>query len=143
MGGVLIFYVLLFVVIYQIIVKSRKNAKTGGLKQPVAAQKNYDKAQAASKAQSAATVNRAMQQPAGILAGESGGKAYLRLDDRKNDWLARQLEEERRAAFRVSSMFGFKYNAGADHAANCDARELRDEHSRNCEAEGVDTARGK
>ena len=143
MGGVLIFYVLLFVVIYQIIVKSRKNAKTGGLKQPAAAQKNYDKAQAASKAQSAATVNRAMQQPAGILAGESGGKAYLRLDDRKNDWLARQLEEERRAAFRVSSMFGFKYNAGADHAANCDAREIREEHNRSCDAGGIDVAKGK
>ncbi|MBQ7563166.1 MAG: hypothetical protein IJT16_04150 [Lachnospiraceae bacterium] len=143
MGGVLIFYVLLFVVFYQIIVKSRKNAKTGGLKQPVAAQKSYDKAQAASKVQSAAAVNRAMQQPAGILSGEAGGKAYLLLDDRKNDWLARQLEEERRAAFKVSSMFGFKYNAGADHAANCDAKELRDEHSKNCEAEGVDTARGK
>ncbi|MBQ8970353.1 MAG: hypothetical protein IJ073_03465, partial [Lachnospiraceae bacterium] len=72
MGGVLIFYVLLFVVIYQIIVKSKKNAKAGGLKEPEAAQKNYDKAQAASKVQSAAAVNRAMQQPAGILSGESG-----------------------------------------------------------------------
>ena len=74
-------------------------------------------------------------------AGE--GKAYLRMDDRKNDWLARQLNEEKRAQLRIINMFGLQYNAKADHAANCDARELKNAHEKNCDAEGVDRAAGK
>ena len=71
------------------------------------------------------------------------GKAYLSMDVRKNDWLARQLEEEKRAERRVRFMFDLRYNAKTDHAANCDARAVRNTHAANCDAGGIDRAKGR
>jgi len=47
-------------------------------------------------------------------------------EDRQNDWLAKQLREEARLAKRTSDMFDLKY----EHAASCDARDLKDSHER-------------
>ena len=44
--------------------------------------------------------------------------------DERNDWLSRQIEEERRAQVRVSAMLGLKRG----HEASCDARALKREH---------------
>ncbi|MBQ7565051.1 MAG: hypothetical protein IJT16_13820 [Lachnospiraceae bacterium] len=149
-GSMMIYVIAVIALVWYFTSKNHKNQSKGGaaVQQKVstsgaAAKKEYYESQARSKAQSSVAVNRAMQQPGNALFAEDAGKAYLKMDDRKNDWLARQLEEERRAAYRVSAMFGFKYNAKADHAANCDAREIRQEHSKNCDAEGIDNARGK
>lgn len=44
-------------------------------------------------------------------------------DDRKNDWLARQMREEAKILRRGDLM-----DLGASHAANCDAETLRKYH---------------
>ena len=49
-------------------------------------------------------------------------------EDRKNDWLARELAEERQAALRVIMMFGIKDSASAvksQHHNNCNAENAR------------------
>lgn len=60
-------------------------------------------------------------------------------DDRNNDWLAKQMREERQALYRMGYMFGFKPGTSTIKAA----AENRDFHSKNCSSEGVDTAKGK
>ena len=75
--------------------------------------------------------------------GQSGDKAYLLMDDRKNDWLAKQLEEEERAERRIRYMFNLKYDAKRDHEKHCEAAQIKSYHEKNCDASGVDTAKGK
>ncbi|MCR5788527.1 MAG: hypothetical protein K6G83_01425 [Lachnospiraceae bacterium] len=91
-------------------------------------------------------VNRQMQKQTGsssAVRATEENKSYLMFDDRKNDWLAKQLEEEKRAQRRITAMFDLKYDAKQSHAQNCDARAMRDFHAQNCDAEGIDTAKGK
>lgn len=45
-------------------------------------------------------------------------------DDRSNDWLAKQLREEKASARMVNSMFDMNYNAKRDHHKNCDADSI-------------------
>ena len=65
--------------------------------------------------------------------------AYRMLEDRENDWLARQRREEAATERRFSAMYGLKRM----HEENCPARNLRDEHRRNCDATSIDTAKGE
>ena len=58
-------------------------------------------------------------------------RSYLLLEDRENDWLARQIREESECERHFSAMYGLK----RQHAANCDADSLRREHEENCDAE--------
>ncbi|MBR5741764.1 MAG: hypothetical protein IKX91_04335 [Firmicutes bacterium] len=48
------------------------------------------------------------------------------MEDRQNDWLAKQLREEARAAKRTSDMFELKM----EHIEDCDARDLKETHAR-------------
>ncbi|MBO4903173.1 MAG: hypothetical protein J5518_10300 [Lachnospiraceae bacterium] len=56
-------------------------------------------------------------------------------EDRKNDWLARQMEEERISQRRMSEMFQMKM----EHRYNCEAEMLKQFHEQHCSAEGVDS----
>ncbi len=47
----------------------------------------------------------------------------LLMEDRKNDWLARQMREEHRIKMR-----GDFWDLGAAHDKDCDARSLKNEH---------------
>ena len=71
-------------------------------------------------------------------AGGSRGDLSVRvtMEDRRHDWLARQLAEEQIAKKKMRDMFGFK----DVHPEHCDARAIRNEHTANCDAHGVDTA---
>lgn len=60
-------------------------------------------------------------------------------DDRTNDWLARQLRDEHIAFKKASDMFGLKI----EHSAHCDAQLLKNYHNLNCDAKGIDMAKGK
>lgn len=60
-------------------------------------------------------------------------------DDRTNDWLARQLRDEHTAFKKVSDMFGLKI----EHSSHCDAQLLKNYHHLNCDAKGIDMAKGK
>ena len=57
---------------------------------------------------------------------EKAIRAYRRLEDRENDWLAQQLREEKASEKRFSAMFGLKL-----------------EHVLRCDADGVDNGEGK
>ena len=64
------------------------------------------------------------------LQRERGSKSLRDLsdffgEDRKNDWMARQLKEERRIL-----MTGSALDLGASHAADCDADDLKASHRR-------------
>ncbi len=124
------------------------NKRKSAAKDAPSSQKNrFNAAGAASERQrrmNNVAMKKALNSKGGPMAGNSvEGKAYLKMDDRKNDWLAKQLEEEKWAERRVRLMFGLTYNAKEDHAAHCDARAVKQEHSENCDANGVDTAGGK
>lgn len=84
----------------------------------------------------------------GVSAGMHGGTAgsagadrselsvRYTMEDRKHDWLAKQLADERIAKKRMKDMFGFK----DVHPEHCDAMAIRNEHAANCDAHGIDTA---
>jgi hypothetical protein len=65
---------------------------------------------------------------------------YLLMEDRKNDWLAQQLQEEKRAQARINAMFGIRFSAGTERAASSDARALRKDHFENCDAGSIKAA---
>lgn len=51
-------------------------------------------------------------------------------EDRKGDWLARQMAEERAALRRVSDMFQLKL----EHKHDCEAEMLKQFHENHCDA---------
>lgn len=57
---------------------------------------------------------------------EKAIRAYRRLEDRENDWLAQQLREEKASERKFSAMFGLKL-----------------EHALRCDADGIDNAEGR
>lgn len=66
-------------------------------------------------------------------------KASITLyEDRNNDWMAKQLSEERRALSLSSAMFELKM----EHHGSCDAQLLKDFHRFTCDANSVDMAQG-
>ena len=66
-----------------------------------------------------------------------GMAAFRSLENRNNDWLARQLREEKQKERLYSEMYGLKRR----HEENCPADRLRREHEKSCNADGVDTGR--
>jgi len=56
------------------------------------------------------------------------------MENRSDDWLARQLADERQAKKRMSDMFQLR----EEHARHCASDSIREEHTRACQAEGVD-----
>ena len=70
--------------------------------------------------------------PTSIVTAEhrtTSSKLARQLEDRNNDWLAKELREERRKAAEISAMFALKQS----HADNCDAYAIRQEHYNNCD----------
>ncbi len=60
-------------------------------------------------------------------------KALAMMEDRQDDWLARQLREESRRKLEISAMLDLKMS----HEGNCDADALRQMHQENCDAEQI------
>jgi|GEM_PF-5960792 len=56
-------------------------------------------------------------------------------DDRANDWMARELKEERASEYRMRIMFDLH----AEHHSSCEAEMIRRFHEDNCSANDVDT----
>ncbi len=69
--------------------------------------------------------------------GDSNNSSILR-DDKRNDWLARQLREEHQAFKATSEMFDLKI----EHASHCDAKLIEQFHRKYCDASGIDRADG-
>ena len=77
----------------------------------------------------ATTVGSSFGQVKATRIGESG----VLLEDRKNDWLAKQLREEA-AIYRR----GIGFDLGAAHNVNCDAEDLKMGHVRVHNSNGLD-----
>ncbi len=60
-------------------------------------------------------------------------------EDRKGDWLARQMAEERVAQKRMSEMFQLKM----EHRYNCEAEMMKQFHESACDAGGIDNGEHK
>lgn len=83
---------------------------------------------------------RVRKKNSGVNAHMAREKVNLRSwEDRRNDWLARQMAEEQIAKRRVSEMFQMKM----EHRYNCEAEMLRQFHEARCEANEVDTGEHK
>ena len=101
---------------------------------------NVSKAEAAYRAYAAG--GRA-QTPVSAFENTSGSRRSERavsirdngllMEDRQNDWLARQMREEA-AILRRGSL----YDLGAAHDANCDAKEIKLFHVRHHNSNGLD-----
>lgn len=89
--------------------------------------------------QKAAMSGRTQPRAVSQQKADSAVRTYRMLEDRENDWLARQRREEAATERRFSAMYGLKRM----HEANCPARNLRDEHRRSCDATSIDTAKGE
>ena len=80
------------------------------------------------------------QRNSGVNAHMAREKINIRgWEDRRNDWLARQMAEERVAQRRMSEMFQMKM----EHRYNCEAEMLKQFHEARCEANEVDTGEHK
>ena len=73
----------------------------------------------------------------GVKHSAKGGTTIT--DDRRNDWLAKQMREEKAALYRMGNMFGIKTGQGTINAAT----QNKNLHERSCQADGVDTASGR
>ncbi len=62
-----------------------------------------------------------------MRAGSMHFDTVYSMEDRQNDWLAKQLREESRLLKRTSDMFDLKM----EHLDDCDARDLKETHARN------------
>ena len=55
------------------------------------------------------------------------------MEDRKNDWLAKQMREEEKILRK-----GDFLDLGAGHSKSCNAKELKLFHIENCDADDID-----
>ena len=82
----------------------------------------------------------ARKKNSGVNAHMAREKINIRgWEDRRNDWLARQMAEERAAQKRMSEMFQMKM----EHRYNCEAEMLKQFHETRCDASEVDTGEHK
>ncbi len=130
--GSLVFFIQICVVVCIIIVAGRKQAAKKNDKKPYMRKPSTLPPQGRANAGKRRTALR---------YNAEEGNAFV--DDKNNDWLAKQLEEEKKIQGRLSEMFGLRYNAKKDHEANCDAARIKKEHEKNCNADGIDTAKGR
>lgn len=132
--SILVYAVIFFAVISR--VKKKKasfngssNTNTVTMTKPVSRGSNYGQESVYSSSKKNKT--------AGVNAHMAREKINIRgWEDRRGDWLARQMEDERQAQRRVSEMFQLKMQ----HKYNCDAEMLKQFHESHCDANSVDTA---
>ncbi len=65
-------------------------------------------------------------------------RSFQAMEDRRGDWLAKQLDDEKIAGKRMSAMFQLH----EEHQSQCEAELIRQFHSMNCDSDRVDTAEG-
>lgn len=146
-----LFLIFMIFVVIRIIITTQKSATAGAKKTTVnnANIQNRVNVQTAPRVQTApqVKVNNGVNRQ---LSGGTAGSAQVvnvknrttlaalsaSMENRGNDWLARQLAEERIIKRKMSDMFELK----SQHSRNCDAADNRARHMANCDARGIDTA---
>ncbi len=133
MGGaiasILIYFVIFVLVIMRIRKVRGKVSQTGNGTKPAPVPIN-----------TGYTMRQGRKKNSGVNAHMAREKVCITgWEDRKNDWLARQMAEERVAARRMSEMFQLKL----EHRYNCEAEMLKQFHEARCSADGVDTGEHK
>ncbi len=128
MGGAILSILIYFLIFLFIIIRIRKvklrsteiSQSAGQLNTPVRVSTQYP----------------SRKKSSGVNAHMAREKINIRgWEDRKNDWLARQMAEERVSARRMSEMFQLKL----EHRYNCEAEMLKQFHEARCSADAVDT----
>lgn len=125
-----IFWLIIIVSIVKSVANRRGGSASGASKPDKAANKKIKSAGKSKAKHSGAPAlgrNEEVQEDQEISEKIKGLRASPVLtEDRKNDWLARQLKEEERI-FMKSEMYSLK----EAHAASCEARELKEIHRKN------------
>lgn len=124
------FYVfeIIFIVFIIVLVKNNKNRSANGK-----TVQNYKQTGTAETLKMLKQVRSAADTV--IPAADTSRNSATTLKDNKyNDWLAKQLQDEKRALAVVSDMFQLKQS----HRNNCDAEFIKRFHESNCEAGVVD-----
>ncbi len=133
--------ILVYFVIFFFVIKKVRQVKAGQGTQG----KNFNTITGTTPAQ---PVNRPLSDPGPVpvnRAGKANGvnphmareKINIKgWEDRKGDWLARQMAEEKLLERKLSDMFQMKM----EHRHNCEAEMLRRFHEDACDAEAVDSA---
>lgn len=112
--------IIIFIIVGRGIARASKGATSGAKKSTV----NGRPVSTPKPAKGAPVRVQEKSQP--LKAGEKASPAAKVLaEDRKNDWLAKQLREEARIARRN------RMDLGAVHEADCDADSLKKEHRKN------------
>lgn len=135
--SVLVYVGIIFVVISRIKSKRRQFGKqpekTRSVNNPVAPTKQVS--QARNYGQEMVNTSYKKNKATGINVHMAREKANTHgWEDRRGDWLARQMAEEKAAQRRVSEMFQLKL----EHRYNCDAEMLKQFHESHCDADKVD-----
>ncbi|MCR5398839.1 MAG: hypothetical protein K6E68_04810 [Lachnospiraceae bacterium] len=138
MGVAIFFGILIFVAIR---LGSKSGLGLSGLLDPTY-RNNTSQSKSASVSNPPTTIQKspvAIRREPAVTASNMRKEAPVNrlMDDREHDWLAGQLRDERAAKRRMSDMFDLKM----EHTRSCEAEMLRDFHSSNCDAEGIDTAK--
>lgn len=139
--SILVYVIIIFVVIARIKSKRRQFGKqpektVQTMAAPAVPSKPVNRTN--SYGQESVTRTYSKNKASGINAHMAREKTNIReWEDRRNDWLARQMADERQAQRRVSEMFQLKM----EHKYNCDAEMLKQFHESHCDADRVDTAK--
>lgn len=130
-------FIVYIVVIFYVIINSKnkrvKDTRLSSVREPVSKEhvirnkSSYNPADDMLSSANDYTVNEFRKK-------HSNRDSLLEFEDKNNDWLACQIREESKAAQQVSDMLGLKYN----HMRNCDAFNIKVEHSLHCDANGID-----
>lgn len=134
---VIIIYFVVIIAVVKRVIKSSKEAKGTINQGPKRAQTMASKSTSRSNFQEPVKATIKKDSLNRHMAKESGGTTALR-DDRSNDWLAKQLRDEKNAMYMMSDMFAMK----AQHKSSCEAEMIKRFHEDNCDANYVDQATG-
>lgn len=135
--SVLVYAIIIFVIISKVKKKTGADAKSNVGKQvskiDTPAYKNVDRNVDRNVNRAAYKSNRS----SGVNKHMARERANIKeWEDRRNDWLARQMDDERQAKKRMSEMFQLKM----EHRYNCEAEMLKQFHESHCDADDVDNA---
>ena len=134
---------IVFIVI-AILNKSKKNNSTNNTKRPAPAKRpNPTVNQRSTSASRQVSVKTTVNKPNIVEKRREAVRTEINrtmlLEDRNNDWLARQLRDEHKAFKDTKDMFDLKI----EHSSHCDAEYIKQFHQKTCSANKVDTASGK
>lgn len=122
--AVIIYVMVILVIVSKFVKKNNSNKSKGQYKVP----------QTHNNTQPVNSVAREVSKGADLKSYRAERSTHTLMEDRSNDWLAKQFREERRSLRVLNAMFGHEF----ENNSSCDAQMLREFHAANCSAGGID-----